>query len=159
MENSRGRDSVWVCEDGHPRGVGVCPAGGRRCSRVVRRRPTLPRGPPRSTIGAVGLSFRVRNGTGRFPDAMTAETLWRCNQLNAPTPPAAAGGRGRSYLGNRTVDAEHATKDVCQVIGLLVPVSSMHYCTSTSGLSTQSSSWEPLGEHPMETSSRSVLPA
>jgi len=25
--------------------------------------------------------------------------------------------------------------------------------TSTSGLSTQSSSWEPLGEHPMETSS------
>ena len=41
----------------------------------VRRRPTLPRGPPRSTIGAEGLSFRVRNGTGRFPFAMAAETL------------------------------------------------------------------------------------
>ena len=41
----------------------------------VRRRPTLP--PPRegSTIGAEGLSFRVRNGTGRFPDAMTAVTV------------------------------------------------------------------------------------
>ncbi len=44
----------------------------------VRRRPTLPRSHPRSTIGAVGLSFRVRNGTGRFPYAMAAETLWRC---------------------------------------------------------------------------------
>src|SRR5262249_45080361 len=43
----------------------------------VRRRPTLPRGPPPSTIGAEGLNFRVRNGTGCFPFAMTAETLWR----------------------------------------------------------------------------------
>jgi hypothetical protein len=43
----------------------------------VRRRPTLPRGPPRSTIGAEELNFRVRNGTGCFPFAMTAETLWR----------------------------------------------------------------------------------
>ena len=41
----------------------------------VRRRPTLPRSHPRSTIGAEGLSFRVRNGTGRFPFAMAAETL------------------------------------------------------------------------------------
>jgi hypothetical protein len=44
----------------------------------VRRRPTLPRGPPRSTIGAEGLNFRVRNGTGCFPFAMATETLWRC---------------------------------------------------------------------------------
>ena len=43
----------------------------------VRRRPTLPRSHPRSTIGAEGLSFRVRNGAGRFTFAMTAETLWR----------------------------------------------------------------------------------
>ncbi|BBC35627.1 hypothetical protein SGFS_069210 [Streptomyces graminofaciens] len=41
----------------------------------VRRRPTLPQGPPCSTIGAVRLSFRVRNVTGRFPHAMTTETL------------------------------------------------------------------------------------
>ena len=42
---------------------------------VVRRRPTLPQGPPCSTIGAVRLSFRVRDVTGRFPHAMTTETL------------------------------------------------------------------------------------
>jgi hypothetical protein len=58
----------------------------------VRRRPTLPRGPPRSTIGAEELNFRVRNGTGCFPFAMAAETLWRC-QVSRP------------HLGNRTVDA------------------------------------------------------
>src|SRR5262249_37639639 len=49
----------------------------------VRRRPTLPRGPPRSTIGAEGLNFRVRNGTGCFPFAMTTETLWRFKVLRA----------------------------------------------------------------------------
>ena len=41
----------------------------------VRRCPTLPQGLPCSTIGAGRLSFRVRNGTGRFPLAMAAETL------------------------------------------------------------------------------------
>ena len=41
----------------------------------VRRCPTLPQGPPCSTIGAERLSFRVRNVTGRFPLAMAAETL------------------------------------------------------------------------------------
>ena len=46
--------------------------------KCVRRRPTLPRSLPRSTIGAEGLSFRVRNGTGRFPFAMATETLWSC---------------------------------------------------------------------------------
>src|SRR3954467_4800102 len=44
---------------------------------IVRRCPTLPQGPPCSTIGAERLSFRVRNVTGRFPLAMVAETLWR----------------------------------------------------------------------------------
>ena len=43
--------------------------------KEVRRCPTLPQGPPCSTIGAEQLSFRVRNGTGRFPLAMAAETL------------------------------------------------------------------------------------
>ena len=41
----------------------------------VRRCPTLPQGPPCSTIGAESLSFRVRNVTGRFPLAMAAVTL------------------------------------------------------------------------------------
>jgi hypothetical protein len=51
----------------------------------VRRRPTLPRGPPRSTIGAEGLNFRVRNGTGCFPFAMATETLWRCQVVTDRT--------------------------------------------------------------------------
>ncbi len=42
---------------------------------VVRRCPTLPHPVECSTMGAVGLSFRVRDGTGRFPHAMAAETL------------------------------------------------------------------------------------
>ena len=48
---------------------------GGSSSKVVRRRPTLPQGPPCSTIGAMRLSFRVRDVTGRFPHAMTTETL------------------------------------------------------------------------------------
>src|SRR6478735_6632644 len=52
---------------------------------IVRRCPTLPHPPGCSTIGAVGLSFRVRNGTGRFPHAMTAVTL-------APVPDPGRGG-------------------------------------------------------------------
>ena len=67
----------------------------------VRRRPTLPRGPPRSTIGAEGLNFRVRNGTGCFPFAITAETLLRCHR-----PAWSSGPVWRPYLGNRTVDAK-----------------------------------------------------
>ena len=64
----RGGAKRW---DGHP-GQGVTvPRHG------VRRRPTLPRSFPRSTIGADRLSFRVRNETGRFPVAMAAVTLWR----------------------------------------------------------------------------------
>ncbi len=42
---------------------------------VVRRRPTLPPRLQGSTIGAERLSFRVRNGSGRFPLAMAAVTL------------------------------------------------------------------------------------
>jgi hypothetical protein len=77
-------------------GVGVCgwlkwetpqPGVGWGVSTlmVVRRCPTLPHPPGCSTIGAVGLSFRVRNGTGRFPHAMTAVTL-------LPVPPRGGGG-------------------------------------------------------------------
>jgi hypothetical protein len=72
--------------EGHPR-------TGDPQWKDVRRRPTLPRGGPRSTIGAERLSFRVRNGTGRFPLAMTAVTLLRCQSNYRP------------YPGNCTVDA------------------------------------------------------
>jgi hypothetical protein len=56
---------------------GPCPGSWIRDkapSMIVRRRPTLPQGPPCSTIGAERLSFRVRNVTGRFPFAITTET-------------------------------------------------------------------------------------
>src|SRR5215469_2596756 len=36
-------------------------------SKKTRRRPTLPRGFPRSTIGSGGLNFRVRDGNGCDP--------------------------------------------------------------------------------------------
>ena len=41
----------------------------------MRRRPTLPHPLECSTIGAVSLSFRVRDGTGRFPHAITTANL------------------------------------------------------------------------------------
>ena len=41
-----------------------------------RRRPTLPRGFPRSTIGAEELNFRVRDGNGCDLFAMATEILW-----------------------------------------------------------------------------------
>jgi hypothetical protein len=43
----------------------------------VRQRPTLPPSCPGSTIGAGGLNFRVRDGTGCLPSAMATETLCR----------------------------------------------------------------------------------
>ena len=62
-ENKKGANS-------YNRSYGIAPF----CNDV-RRRSTLPQGPPCSTIDAERLSFRVRNGTGRFPLAMAAETL------------------------------------------------------------------------------------
>src|SRR5699024_5124598 len=70
-------------------GGGEPPAGAQRSSTPnedVRRRPTLPHPPECSTIGAIELSFRVRNGTGRFLDAMTAVTQ-RDSQPAPNTPP------------------------------------------------------------------------
>jgi hypothetical protein len=49
---------------------------GRPFDKYVRRRPTLPPRYQGSTIGAEGLSFRVRNGTGRFPFAIMPPKLY-----------------------------------------------------------------------------------
>ena len=48
----------------------MAPARRRGPARSSRRRPTLPRGCPRSTIGAEGLNYRVRDGNGCGPLAM-----------------------------------------------------------------------------------------
>ena len=100
----------------------------------VRRRPTLPQVPTCSTIGAERLSFRVRNGTGRFPLAMAAETLLRY-------VPDRISGTAQWTRMQRKVSG--------QVLGLLVPVSCTRCRASTSGLSTQSSSWGPYQVNPV----------
>ena len=55
---------------------GAAVVGGSRANCVVCARwcPTLPHPGGCSTIGAVRLSFRVRDGAGRFPVAVTTET-------------------------------------------------------------------------------------
>ena len=58
----------------------------------VRRCPTLPHPGGCSTIGAVGLSFRVRDGTGRFPHAVAAVTLFPA--LPRARPGVGGGGGG-----------------------------------------------------------------
>lgn len=83
---------------------------------VVRRRPTLPHPGECSTIGAEGLSFRVRNGTGRFPFAMTAVTLSNCQHGT----PRVFGVRVR---GSGTAQWTRSKSMSGEVVGLLVPVS------------------------------------
>ena len=40
-------------------------------------------GHPRSTIGAIGLNFRVRDGIGCFPYAIaTGKNFWKLDQVN-----------------------------------------------------------------------------
>ena len=46
-----------------------------RPAKGCRRRPTLPRSLDRSTIGAVGLNDRVRDGNGCGPYALDASVL------------------------------------------------------------------------------------
>src|SRR5262249_48695836 len=53
----------------------------------------------------------------------------------------------RPYLGNRTVDAKSNGVEA-KPLGLLVPVSCTRCRASTSGLSTQSSSWGPYLVNP-----------
>lgn len=122
--------------------------------------PTLPHPGGCSTIGAVRLSFRVRDGSGRVPVAVTTETSgWAVRCVDSlvwwPSRPRThtcvcvrvVGGLGV----DRIVDAFVLTVVpliprtvlwwvgvggvVC--VGLLVPVSSNRYRSSTSGLSTQ----------------------
>ncbi len=99
--------------------------------KSVRRCPTLPHPHECSTIGAGGLSFRVRDGTGRFPTAIAAETLWKAHT------------RFRFYQDLRgslkwVMREPHSGREqkFCICYRPLVPVSSTRYRASTSGLST-----------------------
>ena len=101
---------------------------------VLRWCPTLPHPPRCSTIGAVGLSFRVRNGSGRFPHAMTAAR--RVDRAHTPQ----TGGGVCGLVVDRIVvvssaqvcsmpptpSALGAGVGGCLVLGPLVPVGSQH---------------------------------
>lgn len=98
-------------------------------------------------------------GPGVSPAAMTAGTSMELctGPWHRPPEPAAwgcgcvPGGGACSLEQNRIVDANFRLQQVTpqeggvcgQVLGLLVPVSFTHFWASTSGLSTQSSSWGP----------------
>jgi hypothetical protein len=62
-------------------------------------------------------------------------------------PPKRSGASGTPET-SRTTQRARATEVSCQVLGLLVPVSSTHCCASTSGLSTRSSSRGPYQVNP-----------
>src|SRR5690349_19374734 len=94
----------------------------------VRRCPTLPQGPPCSTIGAERLSFRVRNGTGRFPLAMAAETLLMFQSQQRKSRMCCC-VRSRPYIGNHSVDAgtrPHPKGGGCLSSHRLISTSQLH---------------------------------
>ena len=93
---------VALTRNGHP-------ALGGHFTKEVRRCPTLPQGPPCSTIGAERLSFRVRNVTGRFPLAMAAETLLMFQSAQQKSLSCGS----RPYIENHSVDA--STKKRCVI--------------------------------------------
>ena len=86
----------------------------------VRRCPTLPHPVECSTIGAGGLSFRVRNGTGRFPLAMAAETLLMFQSAQQKSLSCGS----RPYIENHSVDA--STKNGVLSSHRLISTSQLH---------------------------------
>jgi hypothetical protein len=122
------------------------PPRGAATREEVRRCPTLPQGPPCSTIGAERLSFRVRNGTGRFPLAMAAETLLMCLEPPSVERLVRFPTVHREPLSGRE-HRQHQSQTMCKSSYWLISTGQLHGSfvpTSTSGLSTQCSSWEPL---------------
>ena len=129
--------------------------------RLKRRRATLPHPLECSTIAAPGLSYRVRNGTGRLTRAMTTANLTATARKPKESKPACH----RWRFGNRLADARQSLPlyrsvtipthiavqdDPAQerrgtnhkkTVGMLcrrrplVPVGSTPHGTSTSGLS------------------------
>ena len=72
--------------------------------RLKRRRATLPHPLECSTIAAPGLSYRVRNGTGRLTRAMTTANLMATARKPKESKPACY----RWRFGNRLADARQS---------------------------------------------------
>ena len=93
--------------DGNP-GNEKGPPGSQRLDReaqhVKRRRATLPHPLECSTIAAPGLSYRVRNGTGRLTRAMTTANLTATARKPKESKPACH----RWRFGNRLADARQS---------------------------------------------------
>ena len=126
--------------------------------RVVRRRATLPHPVGCSTIAVPGLSFRVRNGTGRLTWAMAAANLLLYGQTprSAGLVAAREPDRGRDALirlvfipcslpygmvCRRMMRSPNESGNMSVAFRPLVPVGSTPRGASTSGLSTTCSAW------------------
>ena len=116
MESNRQRDSVSMGKDTKKGSRSISggnsrehkkngPPGSQRLDReaqhVKRRRATLPHPLECSTIAAPGLSYRVRNGTGRLTRAMTTANLTATARKPKESKPACH----RWRFGNRLADA------------------------------------------------------
>ena len=82
-----------------------------------------------SIVGRSELNFRVRDGNGWTLALISTNYLLYLHPEN------------RTMYLMRWEKADCLQNFVGQALGLLVPVSCIHYCTSTSGLSTRSSFW------------------
>ena len=80
-----------------------------------------------SIVSRSELNFRVRDGNGWTLALISTNFYFACTL--------------KTEQRERWEKAKIACMIVGQALGLLVPVSCMHYCTSTSGLSTRSSFW------------------
>ena len=137
-----------------------------------QRLPILPGGLPPSTFGVCGLNCCVRHGNRWIPAAIATELCYsgsrpdNCikmfhtsNELSRIFPLVSESslslcvcfqihsllrfGVSDSHMFVRRLSApSNMALCLSQVLGLLVPVRSVHRCTSTPGLSTTSSLWD-----------------
>ena len=146
-----------------------CPARGLAGHFYIecRRRPTLPHPDECSTIGAGGLSFRVRDGTGRSPSANTTDNTIHLSPTitgglpNTPPPhqPPHQGRHRNMVVCSGSHSGCEQQKCCGQALGLLVPVDSTPHRASIPGLSTPSSLGGLNHARWWETSSWNELPA
>ena len=100
--------------------------------RVKRRRATLPHPLECSTIAAPGLSYRVRNGTGRLTRAMTTANLTATARKPKESKPACH----RWRFGNRLADARQT------------PIVQIVFVTTKRSLSPGTEAQERRGTNP-----------